>query len=254
MALQNGDINLGQNFQPNFGRALDARNQQPSVADRNLIPSNKRFIGMLCYTVAEDTLWVLKGGILDSNWVKVGGSITPYTRNTAYKAGDFVYCNFNSYYIVFFVPSDFTSQNLSTVILSAINDSNNNRIIYQSGSEKYFTQNGTYLKGTIIYDSLNIYECINAYTNSNNNTATVDVTNGNLRLLSYDVKEFFVSSLKLDNNNLCLSTVTFTNKQCNLNLGVRGQESYDNNYFYKCLITYDSINNIPAVWIRTAIS
>lgn len=53
---------------------LDLRRIKQNINGRNAIPSNARYIGMLCYTIDEGTEWRLVGGTTDSDWVASGSS------------------------------------------------------------------------------------------------------------------------------------------------------------------------------------
>lgn len=53
---------------------LDLRRIKQNINGRNAIPSNARYIGMLCYTIDEATDWRLVGGTTDSDWIASGSS------------------------------------------------------------------------------------------------------------------------------------------------------------------------------------
>lgn len=61
-----------------FGRTsaqpLDLYSQVADITARNAIPTGVRYEGMTVYVVSEQAEYILRGGILDTNWEASGGS------------------------------------------------------------------------------------------------------------------------------------------------------------------------------------
>jgi len=64
---------INDNFQLLAGLPIEKDMQKPTIADRDAISSTKRFQGMQCFVVQTQTLYLLLGGVLNSNWVGVAG-------------------------------------------------------------------------------------------------------------------------------------------------------------------------------------
>lgn len=47
---------------------LDTRMQQPTLNARDGIPMNARWVGMICWVQSENSLYILTGGIANTNW------------------------------------------------------------------------------------------------------------------------------------------------------------------------------------------
>lgn len=50
---------------------LDLRILQADLNARNAIDTNARYLGLLCFTVQEQTLWMLSGGTENENWEQI---------------------------------------------------------------------------------------------------------------------------------------------------------------------------------------
>jgi len=65
---------INDNFQLLAGLPIDDRIRKPSIAERDAISAARRFQGLQCFVEQTQTLYLLLGGILNSNWVGIGGS------------------------------------------------------------------------------------------------------------------------------------------------------------------------------------
>lgn len=65
-------IPLSSNFNLVTQLPLDARYAQADTTARDAIPSIQRHEGLLVYTVSDQTLWQLQGGITNADWVAIG--------------------------------------------------------------------------------------------------------------------------------------------------------------------------------------
>jgi len=72
-------IPLGSNFQLNSQLPLDARTVVATLAARDAMPSGQRYQGLTVYVTANSTNYQLQGGILNTNWVAIGGGSTSET-------------------------------------------------------------------------------------------------------------------------------------------------------------------------------
>lgn len=66
-------IPLGSSFDRTSGVALDSSFIVANSTARDAIGAGIRYDGMLCYVVADQAMYQLKGGILNANWAAAGG-------------------------------------------------------------------------------------------------------------------------------------------------------------------------------------
>lgn len=59
---------LGYQFDRVFGQPIERYRQVSTVAERDAIPTGKRWEGMLCYVTGESIDYQLSGGTDNSNW------------------------------------------------------------------------------------------------------------------------------------------------------------------------------------------
>lgn len=67
-------IQLGSNFQVNTTLPIDSRNVVADMTALNAIDPTVRYDGLLTYVVATQSLYQLKGGILNTNWQLAGSA------------------------------------------------------------------------------------------------------------------------------------------------------------------------------------
>jgi len=65
---------INDNFQLLAGLPIDDRIRKTTIAERDAISSTRRFQGLQCFVEQTQTLYLLLGGILNSNWVGISGS------------------------------------------------------------------------------------------------------------------------------------------------------------------------------------
>lgn len=65
---------INDNFQLLAGLPIDDRIRKPTIAERDAISATRRFQGLQCFVEQTQTLYLLLGGILNSNWVGISGS------------------------------------------------------------------------------------------------------------------------------------------------------------------------------------
>src|SRR6478736_7607179 len=65
---------INDNFQLLAGLPIDDRIRKPSISERDAISPTRRFQGLQCFVEQTQTLYLLLGGVLNSNWVGIGGS------------------------------------------------------------------------------------------------------------------------------------------------------------------------------------
>lgn len=65
---------INDNFQLLAGISLDDRYKQPTISARDAINTTRRFQGLLCFVEQTSTLYMLLGGIENSNWVGIAGA------------------------------------------------------------------------------------------------------------------------------------------------------------------------------------
>jgi len=141
--------------------------------DRNGIPAANRKIGMLVYTVAEETFWQLKGGIANINWQQValgaggggsgsGSTITPGPANTvAISDGSSVvfskitdgYVDGNAAIAGTKINPDFGSQNITTLGSLTANDGYFEAFAKFGGHSKPLSASVGLGNGAIYFDS-----------------------------------------------------------------------------------------------------
>lgn len=73
---------------------LDLRMRRANIGERDTIPTNNRWEGMLVYVISEQTWYGLVGGVGNENWVEIGqggsgggGNVT-WLNNTIPTGGD----------------------------------------------------------------------------------------------------------------------------------------------------------------------
>lgn len=64
---------INDNYELLAALALDDRYAKATITDRDAIPSTRRYLGMLCYVAQTNTLYFLKDGILNSDWIVLYG-------------------------------------------------------------------------------------------------------------------------------------------------------------------------------------
>lgn len=65
---------INDNFSLLAGIPLDDRNTKTTIGLRDAIPTTLRYEGLLCFVSQVSTLYMLRGGIANSNWVGIFGS------------------------------------------------------------------------------------------------------------------------------------------------------------------------------------
>lgn len=65
---------INDNFQLLAGLPVEDRIQKPSITERDAISPTRRFQGLQCFVVQTQTLYILMGGILNTNWIGVVGN------------------------------------------------------------------------------------------------------------------------------------------------------------------------------------
>lgn len=67
---------INDNFQLLAGLPIDDRIKKPTITERDAISNTRRFQGLQCFVEQTQTLYILYGGVLNSNWVGVfGGNV-----------------------------------------------------------------------------------------------------------------------------------------------------------------------------------
>jgi len=64
---------INDNFQLLAGLPIDDRIRKPSISERDSISLTRRFQGLQCFVEQTQTLYLLLGGVENSNWVGIGG-------------------------------------------------------------------------------------------------------------------------------------------------------------------------------------
>lgn len=67
---------INDNFQLLAALSLDDRYKQPTISARDAISSSRRFQGLLSFVEQTGTLYMLIGGVANSNWKGIAGSDT----------------------------------------------------------------------------------------------------------------------------------------------------------------------------------
>lgn len=65
---------INDNFKLVAAKSLDDRYYQLTIASRDLIDSNRRFQGLMTYVAQTQTVYMLFGGITNSNWTPIFGA------------------------------------------------------------------------------------------------------------------------------------------------------------------------------------
>ncbi len=73
---------INDNFQLLAGLPIDDRNKKLTIAERDAITSTRRYQGLMCFVDQTQTLYMLIGGILNSNWVGIAGANTSNALET----------------------------------------------------------------------------------------------------------------------------------------------------------------------------
>jgi hypothetical protein len=212
----------------------------------------------MCKIVGDKNLYLLttlaNANNLTTGWQKLGGAgIAPYLKGTAYSAGDFVWFNPNGLGIhIFEVVADYTSPNGASDVVQLLADAQSGAILWVSGCDSAFVLGGNYAKGMWLNNNLTIYKANQSYTNNGTNTFNTDKTTY-WDLVTVEFIEKYVSVYQLDSDGNSLSNSAFVSGVTSLKLGLKDQESFDEKYQYMCYLSYDSVNNIPAKWIRIPI-
>lgn len=70
---------INDNFKVLASLPIDDRSRKATIAERDNIESNRRYTGLLCYVEQTSTLYMLVGGITNSDWISMfstgGGQI-----------------------------------------------------------------------------------------------------------------------------------------------------------------------------------
>lgn len=64
---------INDNFQLLAGLPIDDRNKKTTIAERDAIPSTRRYTGLKCFVEQTSTEYMLWGGIENSDWIGVAG-------------------------------------------------------------------------------------------------------------------------------------------------------------------------------------
>jgi hypothetical protein len=73
---------INDNFQLLAGLPIDDRTRKGTIAERDAISSTRRFQGLQCFVDQTQTLYMLLGGIANSNWIGIAGSNTSNALET----------------------------------------------------------------------------------------------------------------------------------------------------------------------------
>lgn len=65
---------INDNFSLLAGLPVEDRIVKPTIAERDAISSTRRFQGLQCFVVQDQTLYLLLGGVLNSNWTGIAGN------------------------------------------------------------------------------------------------------------------------------------------------------------------------------------
>lgn len=65
---------INDNFQLLAGLPIDDRIVKQTISERDAISSTRRFQGLQCFVVQTQTIYVLIGGVLNSDWIGIAGS------------------------------------------------------------------------------------------------------------------------------------------------------------------------------------
>ena len=76
---------LGYQFDRVFGLPIERYRQVATTAERDAIPSGKRWEGMLCYVTSDGVDYQLVGGTSNAYWTASGSG--DYLRRTHFSAG-----------------------------------------------------------------------------------------------------------------------------------------------------------------------
>ncbi len=73
---------INDNFQILAGLPIDDRTRKPTIAERDAISLTRRYQGLPCFVEQTQTLYMLFGGIANSNWIGVAGDNTSNALET----------------------------------------------------------------------------------------------------------------------------------------------------------------------------
>jgi len=65
---------INDNFQLLAGLPIDDRIRKPTISERDAISLTRRFQGLQCFVEQTQTLYLLIGGVTNSNWIGIGGN------------------------------------------------------------------------------------------------------------------------------------------------------------------------------------
>jgi len=80
---------LGYQFDRVINQPIETNRQVPNISARNAIPTSKRWEGMECYVVSEETDYQLIGGIDNTFWVATTGNEAILDSTATHFLGDF---------------------------------------------------------------------------------------------------------------------------------------------------------------------
>jgi hypothetical protein len=81
-------INIASNFSVNTSLPIDSRFTFQTIAERDLLNSSFRYIGLFTYVVLEQKYYYLKSGITNSDWTEFAfgtGNVSGFDANTILK-------------------------------------------------------------------------------------------------------------------------------------------------------------------------
>lgn len=65
---------VNDNFEVLAGIPIDSRNKKATISERDGISSTLRFQGLQCFVEQTQTLYILAGGVANSNWIGIAGA------------------------------------------------------------------------------------------------------------------------------------------------------------------------------------
>jgi hypothetical protein len=99
-----GQIPLGSNFGLTSGIPLDNRTVKADLTERDAIPAVSRYEGLTVYVESEEAVYMLVGGITNSDWVEGSSGGTPtdstwisITTDTIHSSGSLIYLDTSVY-------------------------------------------------------------------------------------------------------------------------------------------------------------
>jgi hypothetical protein len=112
-------ITLGSNFTVNTGLPLDDRIVVADNTARDALDAGRRYEGLIVYSIAAASNFQLVGGILNANWVALGGSGSGVTVVADITARDAILSGSRTEGMIVYVNSDDTHYTLKGGILNA---------------------------------------------------------------------------------------------------------------------------------------